>query len=180
MALDLGVSPHAVEKRLKMARTKLGLSSSLEAARLLAANEGYQHTGPQASDLAGGLTSNQRPASRHWLAGGIVMSLIIATALAFAAQSSGDSERNAPDHWATDEQVEAVAAENFSAMDRDHSGFIEPREIPGPDGAQQAVIAAGDTNHDGKLELAEYRAWAKRMNAAGRQYAEEYFSRTDD
>ena len=35
MALELGVSPHAVEKRLKMARAKLGLSSSLEAARLL-------------------------------------------------------------------------------------------------------------------------------------------------
>src|SRR5688572_30871708 len=52
MALELGVSPHAVEKRLKMARTKLGLSSSLEAARLLAASEGYQQTGPHPSDLA--------------------------------------------------------------------------------------------------------------------------------
>src|SRR6478752_10562687 len=51
MALELGVSPHAVEKRLKMARTKLGLSSSLEAARLLAASEGYQRSGPQAPDL---------------------------------------------------------------------------------------------------------------------------------
>ena len=30
MALDLGISPHAVEKRLKMARAKLGLSSSLD------------------------------------------------------------------------------------------------------------------------------------------------------
>ena len=35
MALDLGISPHAVEKRLKMARAKLGLSSSLEAAKLV-------------------------------------------------------------------------------------------------------------------------------------------------
>jgi len=51
MALELGVSPHAVEKRLKMARTKLGLSSSLEAARLVVASEGYQRTGPQAPDL---------------------------------------------------------------------------------------------------------------------------------
>src|SRR6188768_3292731 len=51
MALELGVSPHAVEKRLKMARTKLGLSSSLEAARLLMASEAYQQTGPQAPDV---------------------------------------------------------------------------------------------------------------------------------
>jgi DNA-binding CsgD family transcriptional regulator len=34
MAIDLGISVHAVEKRLKMARAKLGLSSSLEAAKL--------------------------------------------------------------------------------------------------------------------------------------------------
>ena len=45
IALRLGISHHAVEKRLKMARTKLGLSSSLEAARLLEAVEGYQRTG---------------------------------------------------------------------------------------------------------------------------------------
>jgi len=42
----------AVEKRLKMARAKLGLASSLEAARLLVAAEGYGRSGPQASDLA--------------------------------------------------------------------------------------------------------------------------------
>jgi DNA-binding CsgD family transcriptional regulator len=42
MASDLGISPHAVEKRLKMARAKLGVSSSLAAARLLAASEGDQ------------------------------------------------------------------------------------------------------------------------------------------
>lgn len=52
MAIDLGISPHAVEKRLKMARAKLGLASSLEAARLLVAAEGYGRSGPQASDLA--------------------------------------------------------------------------------------------------------------------------------
>ena len=34
MAIDLGISVHAVEKRLNMARAKLGLSSSLEAAKL--------------------------------------------------------------------------------------------------------------------------------------------------
>src|SRR3954465_5908776 len=52
MAIDLGISPHAVEKRLKMARAKLGLASSLEAARLLLGTEGCGQPGPQASDLA--------------------------------------------------------------------------------------------------------------------------------
>src|SRR6187402_3853669 len=66
MALELGVSPHAVEKRLKMARTKLGLSSSLEAARLLAEAEGYQQTGPHASDLAPGASRKQFPPNRLW------------------------------------------------------------------------------------------------------------------
>src|SRR5690606_39999059 len=62
MALDLGVSPHAVEKRLKMARAKLGLSSSLEAARLLAAAEGYQQTGPHAADL-----EKSAPQENKWI-----------------------------------------------------------------------------------------------------------------
>jgi DNA-binding CsgD family transcriptional regulator len=52
MAIDLGISAHAVEKRLKMARAKLGLASSLEAARLLSAAEGYGRSGPHTSDLA--------------------------------------------------------------------------------------------------------------------------------
>ncbi|WP_425229020.1 sigma factor-like helix-turn-helix DNA-binding protein [Sphingomonas sp.] len=53
MALELGISPHAVEKRLKMARLKLGVGSSLAAARLLAEAEGYGRTLPQPPDLPG-------------------------------------------------------------------------------------------------------------------------------
>lgn len=58
MALELGVSPHAVEKRLKMARAKLGVSSSLHAARLLAQLEGYQQEGPTPPDLGGSASTN--------------------------------------------------------------------------------------------------------------------------
>src|SRR5687768_11172973 len=54
MALDLGVSPHAVEKRLKMARAKLGLSSSLEAAKLVESLERSGRLGPRSSDLPSG------------------------------------------------------------------------------------------------------------------------------
>jgi DNA-binding CsgD family transcriptional regulator len=51
IAADLGISHHAVEKRLKMARTKLGASSSLEAARMLGEAEGYGQAVPQSPDL---------------------------------------------------------------------------------------------------------------------------------
>src|SRR5687768_18384083 len=65
MALELGVSPHAVEKRLKMARAKLGLSSSLEAARLLAASDGYQQTGSPSAGHDRPLRSSDNRSSRH-------------------------------------------------------------------------------------------------------------------
>src|SRR3954447_19464005 len=51
IAADLGISHHAVEKRLKMARTKLGATSSLEAARMLREAEGYGQTVAQSPDL---------------------------------------------------------------------------------------------------------------------------------
>jgi DNA-binding CsgD family transcriptional regulator len=54
MATDLGISPHAVEKRLKMARAKLGVSSSLVAARLLASAEEDQLLVPHIPDLPNG------------------------------------------------------------------------------------------------------------------------------
>ena len=41
IARELGISPHAVEKHLKVAREKFGVASSAEAARMLA----FQHKG---------------------------------------------------------------------------------------------------------------------------------------
>lgn len=48
-----GRSPHAVEKRLKMARAKLGMSSSLEVAKLVATADESNLLVPQASALSG-------------------------------------------------------------------------------------------------------------------------------
>jgi DNA-binding CsgD family transcriptional regulator len=59
MVIDLGISPHAVEKRLKMARAKLGVSSSLAAARLLAGAEEDQLLVPHISDLPDGPNQSQ-------------------------------------------------------------------------------------------------------------------------
>jgi DNA-binding CsgD family transcriptional regulator len=142
MALELGVSPHAVEKRLKMARTKLGLSSSLEAARLLAATEGYQQTGPQAADLSSVPPASERRLHRPLILGGLAMTLVAAAIIAIAAQSSGgvsdagttpDNFRMAPASEFVDgtpEELRAFAEERFRTMDKDGSGFVERDEAP--------------------------------------------------
>src|SRR3954453_15720041 len=52
IAADLGISHHAVEKRLKMARTTLGATSSPEAARMLREAEGYGPAVAHSPDLA--------------------------------------------------------------------------------------------------------------------------------
>jgi len=160
IALDLGISPHGVEKRLKMARAKLGLSSSLEAARLLAANEEYQQTGPQASDLPSAPPPSERRFDRPLILGGLVMILVTAAIIALAAQSSGGAADSgvAPDQSGvvampsapagetkpegfrmlpasdfvdgTPEELRAFAEENFRAMDKDGSGFVERQEAP--------------------------------------------------
>ena len=206
MALDLGVSPHAVEKRLKMARTKLGLSSSLEAARLLAASEGYQRTGPQTSDLTTEAPSGMKQVSPLAL-GVLSMAILAAVVIAFATQvpgvggvapldaggvvpypSSGgtitDPAREEQNARTTAEQFDAVVTQNFAGTDRDRSGFIEPSEVPAPtEEADRQFIAAGDKNGDGKLDLAEYHGWAAQIIAQRggewRNYVEEY-SRADD
>ena len=151
MALDLGVSPHAVEKRLKMARAKLGLSSSLEAARLLAASEGYQRTGPQSADLDGVRKRRNKWLIRPPILGALAMSILAAVLLAVAMQGQGETtkqvdtsvydemeenpggERSITELQfvkASPERVRAYVRQMFDASDKDGSGFIELAEAP--------------------------------------------------
>lgn len=150
MALELGVSPHAVEKRLKMARTKLGLSSSLQAARLLVQSESSlqsQALVPHASDLAAPLPpAHPDPVSgdrRRWWIGGIAMSITIAAAaLALTLHGGPASRQSAPAPQqkmkmydgpfvpATPEQATAFLAQSFATMDKDKSGYLEANEAP--------------------------------------------------
>nr|WP_257214989.1 sigma factor-like helix-turn-helix DNA-binding protein [Sphingomonas sp. R-74633] len=145
MALELGVSPHAVEKRIKMARTKLGVSSSLQAARLLVQAES-QSLVPHAPDLAAGPEPVQRLSStgdrRWWWIGGIMMSIAIATALALTLHGGAPVLQDAPvpQHQgkryegprvpATPEQAAEFLSSNFDIMDRDKSGYLEIGELP--------------------------------------------------
>jgi DNA-binding CsgD family transcriptional regulator len=151
MAIELGVSPHAVEKRLKMARTKLGLSSSLQAARLLVQAESQsqsQSLVPRPSDLAAGREPVQpvpgTGGRRRWWIGGITaMSIGLAAALALTlpggpapqqASSAPAPQKtrryDGPFVPATPEQATAFLAQSFVSMDKDKSGYLEAGEAP--------------------------------------------------
>jgi DNA-binding CsgD family transcriptional regulator len=111
MAIDLGISVHAVEKRLKMARAKLGLSSSLEAAKLVEALERSGRLGPRPSDLPpddikhdeGGSVAARRNETgwttrRHLLyvvSGAMLMIILTAAALMMGIQSPAVTEGQA-------------------------------------------------------------------------------------
>ena len=86
IAADLGISHHAVEKRLKMARTKLGATSSLEAARMLGEAEGYGQAVPQPPDLASDALSLQSGFTRAIFLGVAIMILVGALMLALLLQ----------------------------------------------------------------------------------------------
>lgn len=146
IAIDLGITHHAVEKRLKMARTKLGAASSLEAARMLAAAEGYGQTGPAAPDLP------QSPAplpSRRYqpvLLGGIAMSLAIVFALALALALPGDPppEVAPPPAQPTTIKLDTNMAPIFDHLDANRSGYLEAPEAPFVDMAIIDPARSGD------------------------------------
>jgi hypothetical protein len=127
MALDLGISPHAVEKRLKMARAKLGLSSSIEAAKLVEALDRSGRLGPHSSDLPSGNARADEDGSvavprnettwitRHRIyvvSGAMLMSIFAAVALIIGVLSSGaDEEQTNPSATVTSAPPAAPAAE---------------------------------------------------------------------
>ena len=86
IAVDLGISHHAVEKRLKMARTKLDATSSLEAARMLGEAEGYGQAVPQSPDLLSDALPLQSPSNHLALFGVGIMVLVGAIVVALLLQ----------------------------------------------------------------------------------------------
>jgi DNA-binding CsgD family transcriptional regulator len=189
IALDLGITHHAVEKRLKMARTKLDAGSSLEAARILAeaegAAEGYGQAVTAAPDLP--TTPLKRPSRRYppIAIGGITMSLALVLALALSPSSllAPDAEPAAatPIEIEIDGRIDRV----FAHVDADKSGYLESPESPfvtiefaegsgadriegsavigdGTDPKQVAEFyAEADTDRDGRISLAEYAKWSE-------------------
>jgi len=92
IAADLGISHHAVEKRLKMARIKVGATSSLEAARMLREAEGYDQMVPQSPELVSDALPLHSAVTRPTILGVIVMILIGATVLGWLLHSAALSQ----------------------------------------------------------------------------------------
>lgn len=181
IAIDLGISHHAVEKRLKMARTKLDAGSSLEAARMLAEAEGVQAgygqtvTGPP--DLPP--TPEARPSWHHrpLVIGGLAMLTLTVMGLALAAAYPSDEP--------IEIEIDGDLAKLFAHHDTNDSGFLENPESPlveiaflddtGPEPLDGVAAITGgvspdqiaefyataDTDGDDKISLAEFTGWSK-------------------
>ena len=92
IAADLGISHHAVEKRLKMARTKLGATSSLEAARMLREAEGYGQAVTQSPDLVSDALPLYSAFTRLAVLGVVIMILVGAIVLGLLLQPATFSQ----------------------------------------------------------------------------------------
>lgn len=113
IAVHLDLSIHTVNERLRDARRKLGVTSSKEAARMLAAFErggtdslGDKDFGVSPADISAPVRSADRHPSTHrlaWFAGGmLIMSLIIAAAILASVTHGGEaSTQEAPSTMAT-------------------------------------------------------------------------------
>jgi DNA-binding CsgD family transcriptional regulator len=86
IAADVGISHHAVEKRLKMARTKLGATSSLEAARMLREAEGYGQAVAQSPELVSDALPLHPGFTRSTILGVAIMILVGAITLGLLLQ----------------------------------------------------------------------------------------------
>jgi DNA-binding CsgD family transcriptional regulator len=151
MATDLGISPHAVEKRLKMARAKLGVSSSLAAARLLAGAEQDQSLVPhipdlpvdtsqsQSSDVAGSLASvkarRSLPKGLTMIAAICLIALIgqdappLPTAPAPTSSSTtNENLQNIPTRKVGMNEAANFIRGGFRSKDIDSSGYLDARE----------------------------------------------------
>lgn len=95
IAIDLGISHHAVEKRLRMARIKLGAASSLEAARMLRAAEQSGQTVSQSPEVLDRADLGHQVFTQPMILGAIAMTLIAAAVLAFLAQGTGAPSEHA-------------------------------------------------------------------------------------
>ena len=147
IALRLGISHHAVEKRLKSARAKLGSSSSLEAARMLAASEGYQRTASHPPDLDRTAKLGNERFTKAAAKGATVMTLFLAAAVVLAVSQVGSvsGERLTPDApnpgagrsaippgnvVPSEAEVVLMTQTTFHHVDADNSGYIDGAESP--------------------------------------------------
>ncbi|MEN3971193.1 EF-hand domain-containing protein [Sphingomicrobium sp. XHP0235] len=138
MGLEHGVSHHAIEKRLKRARQKLGAESSLDAAKLYRERYGRPVSGPP--ELAGADEDDHRvdepaPAGFRWIGKRmIVMSMLFIAALGAAgfglhsAQPADQPTGTEAMEKSLESEVEA-AHRLFTRIDTDGSSFLDLQEF---------------------------------------------------
>jgi DNA-binding CsgD family transcriptional regulator len=127
IAIDLQITHHAVEKRLKIARIKLGTTSSREAALILRDAEQSDQTVAYPPDLQVSPPISQSSSNRKLMIGGIAMTLLAAAVLALAMQPSSDAEMVDP---AT---IGDLMGEYDAQLDAALLALIASAEV-GPDG----------------------------------------------
>lgn len=199
IALELGVSHHAVEKRLKSARQKLGVTTTLDAARRLAGENGYGRTASQlpelSDDMRGAddasvelLDATPAPSARRiWtiILGVIIMGFILLTALALSgglATAPGAATPNVrvvKVSGGDRTELDAAFGEVFTRMDKNRDGFLGKGELARDQLRVQQVSGASaaggqsevkrmsnwDSDHDGKVSLAEFRTAMGKLTA---------------
>lgn len=184
IALDLGITYHAVEKRLKSARAKLGVKTSLDAALLFAAAERYHRTVSQSPEMASRLlkpknaTATVLPSwwkQQRWLifAGVSFMILLILATMGQIPQAnlSNSSSRQVVEVQPGGEiDLDNPVAESFANLDLNKDGVLEPGEIQdgpltaarAPNGGVQLsaltkqTLASFDSDKDGTVTRAEF------------------------
>lgn len=142
----LSLSVHTVNDRLRNARRKLGVSSSREAARLLAQKEQQRHDffAPERFGVPAPLlqqhprereTSGRVRPSFAWIAGGMLLMSLTTAALLFATG------------WGGDDQAELAP----TSASPDTAMLLGPIDL----------MPIADTNRDGQVSTEEYRAFSE-------------------
>jgi len=148
IAADLGISHHAVEKRLKMARTKLGATSSLEAARMLGGVEGYGQAVAQSPDLASAVLPLHSAPIRLAVIGVFVMILFGAIALALLFHPAALSQAPRGELAPANDEVSAPAAAPTPGTEAALRSLVAGLESGSPDYAKLSPVFAEVVRRD--------------------------------
>ncbi|WP_435418231.1 helix-turn-helix transcriptional regulator [Parerythrobacter aurantius] len=173
IAVELNISHHAVEKRLKTARTKLDVTSSIEAARMLAAGEGYGHTAPHSSDLASGSTAFQQKLPRTLILGVtamIVVGILLLAPLVYPAPDAVEGPISPTVAKAYDEQLEATLATMISSAEIGDDGevfFVRP--IGDPQFLQPKSGRYWQVSGEGHGDFTSRSLFDRRLQSSGRK-----------
>lgn len=177
IAAEIGISHHAVEKRLKMARIKLGAASSLHAARMLGEAEGYGRTVSHSPDLPSPPAPLQSVVTRPLILGAIMMSLVAGALLALAAQPAGKTPAAIERAVLTreyDHQLDAVLRDLIAAAQVDADGDIRLERPVGDD--RYLVLGSGrywQISARGHEDFASRSLWDRKLRVSDRKGATE-------